>query len=151
MEAQVKRIKDVTVVSIAGRLHIDHSLAFRKNSMLKLRGHKVAFALAGLQFVGSNGIQSFFRCLIELSQDSGTTVRVVGLHKDFRRLFSAEEWARVLFHDDLDSALTHFELPVPAVAPVTVLPDFAQGSAGPVVVEDHNSNSASEKSMRSAA
>ncbi len=157
MEAQVRRIKDVTVVSIAGRLDIDHSLAFRKNSLAKLKGQKVAFVFSSLQFVGSNGIQSFFRCLIDLSMDQVTRICIAGLHKDFRRLFSVEDWGRVAFRDDLDQALLQFDEVVAAanevvaVATTVAMPAFAVEVETVKNQDLQNSNSDSEKSMRSAA
>ncbi len=145
MDAQVRKVNNVTIVSITGRLDIDRSLLFRKNCLPQLIGQKLAFALEGLQFVGSTGIQSFFKSIMDLAVAKNTHVKVVGLHRDFKRLFTETEWESVHFCETLDLALESFDNPQSWLEQKAAAPQAIRASEVTTVIAQTDSSTGGDQ------
>lgn len=100
MEARMKRLGDVTVISIKGALTIEETQPFREACLRRFSGHKVVFNMEGAAFVGSTGIQAFLETLQGIQRDSSYGVRVVGVRSEFRRMISSLEEGRIEFFED---------------------------------------------------
>ena len=98
MEAKLDQVGDVFVVRLVGKIDLETQQNFRNLCKSRFQKAPVVFCLAGLKFVGSSGIQSFFRTLCELNSENPHRIRVTGVKEDFLRLlnYSKNRRQRVL-------------------------------------------------------
>lgn len=115
MRAEVKKHGDVTIISIAGILHIEETQPFREICKKRFMGEKIVFNMSGANFVGSTGLQSFMDAVKGLDEAGTHGVKVVGLKPEFKRLFASIENARFQYFEDLRSAVDAF-LHAPALS-----------------------------------
>lgn len=110
MEAKLQVQGDVTVVRLSGKIDIEKSQNFTQVCRKTFRGKKIVFCLTGLQFVGSSGIQSFFRALGELHTGCPYGIRLAGVNADFQRMLHYTAVPGVPVHDSVDRAVHSFLL-----------------------------------------
>lgn len=110
MEAKLQVHGDVTVVQLSGKIDIEKSQNFTQVCRRSFRGKKVVFCLNGLQFVGSSGIQSFFRALGELHVGSPFGIRLSGVSADFQRMLHYSAVPGLAIHETIDRAIHSYLL-----------------------------------------
>lgn len=110
MQTSLHQVGDITVVQVSGKLNLEKNEMFREACLKRLTGKKVVFALEGLQFVGSTGIQMFFRTLADLHAGNPGEVKIAGLKADFLRLFQYTAPASLELYPGLESALKGYSL-----------------------------------------
>lgn len=110
MEAKLQVHGDVTVVQLSGKIDIEKSQNFTQVCRRTFRGKKVVFCLTGLQFVGSSGIQSFFRALGELHTGSPFGIRLSGVSPDFQRMLHYSAVPGLAIHETIDRAIHSYLL-----------------------------------------
>lgn len=109
MEAKLQKLGDVTVVQITGQLSIESNVNFRNVCLRAFSHQRVVFSLDGLQFVGSSGIQGFFRALHEIHQGNRYGVRISGLKPDFVRVLQYTTISNLEIHESVETAVQSFE------------------------------------------
>lgn len=111
MEAKLQVHGDVTVVRLSGKIDIENSQNFTEICRRTFRRKKVVFCLNGLQFVGSSGIQTFFRALGELHTGSPHGIRLASVNADFQRMlrYTSEE-APLPIHENVETAVHSYLL-----------------------------------------
>lgn len=109
MEAKLDQRGDILVVHVSGQLDLEKSQNFRDVCLKNLKHKKLVFSLEGLQFVGSSGIQTFFRALNEIHASNPFGLRVTGLKADFQRLFQYTATAELKTFSALDEAVYSFQ------------------------------------------
>lgn len=113
MRAEVKKLGDVTIISIVGTLEIEETQPFREACKKRLLGEKLVFNLSGANFVGSTGLQSFMEA-VKVIDDSGSHgVKMVGAKPEFRRLFASLENSRLQYFEDVRTAVIAFTQTIP--------------------------------------
>lgn len=110
MDARVKRLGDVTVISITGSLNIEETQPFREACLKHFVGKKVIFNLSAASFVGSTGLQAFLETVSAVEKSTGHGVRIVSAKSEFRRLFSSLEAKRIEFFESEGPALKEWPL-----------------------------------------
>lgn len=120
MKAAVKRMGDVTVISIEGVLEIEHTQPFRQICIQKFVGQKLVFNMRSASFVGSTGLQSFLDTVKTIDASNSYGLKMVGVKPEFRRLLANIETQKLSFFDEVNSAVQSFTLPPPEVLPVSV-------------------------------
>lgn len=113
MQTTIHQVGEIAVVQVSGKLTLEKNEMFRAACLKRLHGRKVVFALEGLQFVGSTGIQIFFRTLADLHLGNPGGVKIAGLKADFLRLFHYTAPAGLELHPEIESALRGYSL-IPA-------------------------------------
>lgn len=111
MEARLRRMGDVTVISISGSLTIEETQPFREVCVRKFAGQKVIFNMQRANFVGSTGIQAFLETLQSMDPGAQHGVRMVGVRTEFKRIISNLESQKIEFFEDDDGALRDWLLP----------------------------------------
>lgn len=109
MEAKLQKHGEITVVQVSGQLNIEANSHFRDVCLKQLAHQRVVFNLEGLQFVGSSGIQAFFRALGEIHEGNRFGVRVSGLKPDFVRILQYTTISSLSIHEDVDGAVKSFD------------------------------------------
>lgn len=95
----------VKVVQVSGRLQIEKAAFFKKILSDNLKGSKVVFVMDQLSFVGSTGIQVFFRAIEEARKDHQIDSAIVGLKPDFKKFMSLVGIQTLDFHEKIEQAL----------------------------------------------
>lgn len=109
MEAKIKAVGDVTVVTLVGKLEIEKSSGFKKACIEAFQGKKVVFSFEQLQFVGSTGIQSYFSILNDLNTSSAEPVKLANVKPDFMRVLAYSSLQGLEVHEDVPKALASFQ------------------------------------------
>lgn len=122
MRAEVRKHGDVTIISIAGILHIEETQPFREICKKRFMGEKIVFNMSLANFVGSTGLQSFMEAVKGLDEAGDHGVKVVGLKPEFKRLFASVENARFQYFEDLRTAVGAFAYAPPVEATATPRP-----------------------------
>ncbi len=117
MKAGVKKMGDVTVISIEGKLEIEHTQPFRQICLQKFVGQKLVFNMHSANFVGSTGLQSFLDTVKTIDSSNSHGLKMVGVKPEFRRLLANIEAQRLSFFDEVQSAVQSFSLPPPEILP----------------------------------
>lgn len=86
MQVKMEQRGDIKVVHVSGKLSLERNQFFREACLKALSNEKVIFCLRDLEFVGSSGIQVFFRTLSDLRQTTSSEVILTDVSTDFRRL-----------------------------------------------------------------
>lgn len=115
MKAEVKKMGDVTVISIVGTLPIEATQAFRDVCKNRPLGTKIVFNMRGAHFVGSTGLQPFMEAVSAIDQSGEFGLKMVGAKPEFRRLFASLENARLEYFEDISSAVVSFVRPINAL------------------------------------
>lgn len=113
MEAKIQRHGDITVVQLRGQIDLEKNQNFRQFCFQQLADKKAVFCLDGLQFVGSSGIQVFFRTLEEIHARSKHGIKVSGLKPDFLRVLRYTAVSRLEVHETSEFAVRSFETGIP--------------------------------------
>lgn len=113
MEAKLQRHGDVTVVHLHGQIDLEKNQNFRQFCLREFKEKKVVFSLDGLQFVGSSGIQVFFRTLAEIHAGSKHGIKIAGLKPDFMRVLRYAALPTLEVHETADFALESFATGIP--------------------------------------
>lgn len=113
MEAKLERHGDITVVHLRGKLDLENNLNFRSVCLNKFTQQKVIFCLRDLRFVGSSGIQTFFRTLKDIHARNKYGIKVSGLKADFMRLLQYTAVAGLEIHESSDVAVQSFVTGIP--------------------------------------
>lgn len=108
MEAKLKSLGEIAIVSIRGNLDIEETQPFREVCMKHLSAKKVIFNMEDATFVGSTGIHSFLETIKDLNGLSSYGVKVVGVKSEFRRLIMNLELTGVEIHDSETAAITSY-------------------------------------------
>lgn len=108
MEAKLQKHGEITVVQVSGQINIEANSHFREVCLKQLAHQRVVFNLEGLQFVGSSGIQAFFRALSEIHDGNRYGVRLSGLKPDFVRILQYTTISSLSIHENVDGALRSF-------------------------------------------
>jgi len=107
VETKTQQIGDVTVVEMAGRLHIGNSLIYVENAINRLIDtgtRKLVLDLAKLEYIDSSGLGMLIGCAGRMQQ-SGGRMRVAGAHGTVANIFQVVHAGRILQLDaDVDSA-----------------------------------------------
>lgn len=112
MKADLQKQGDVFVISIAGKLEIEQTQPFRTACVDKLMGKKIVFNMEQANFVGSTGLQPFLDTIAQIDQKNSFGLKIVGVKPEFRRVISNLETTKVSFHEDMNSAIGSFALPI---------------------------------------
>lgn len=136
MKAAMRRMGDVTVISIEGILDIEHTQPFRRVCLEKLLSRKVIFNMSSANFVGSTGLQSFLETIRALDHHCEHGLKMVGVKAEFRRLFASLESPKLSYFEEVNHAVASFALPPPV--PQTILE--ATGSEAAVVTSESDLN-----------
>lgn len=136
MDAKVQEHGEVTVVHMAGQLNLEKSQFFREVCLKQLAGKKLVFSMEGLKFVGSSGIQTFFKTLHEIQAINPYGVKISGVKPDFLRIFNYTETSGLQIHESIEVAVQSFSVPPITAAPVASVPAPASlnphsGAQGP--------------------
>lgn len=116
MEAKMRQLGEFTIVHLSGKLNLEKNQPFRDVCLKTLSDKRVVFCLDGLQFVGSSGIQSFFRTLSEIHGGNRFGIKISGLTADFVRIFQYTAVSGLEVHENLDNAMRSFSSPVAALS-----------------------------------
>jgi anti-anti-sigma factor len=122
MKATIKHHGEIAIVHIQGPLDIEKTQPFRDACTKHFFGSKVIFNFEQASFVGSTGIQPFVEAIRIVSAKSDTSLKLVGLKTEFRRIFSNVEIQGVEIFDTESIAIESFSRPIPLSA--VVLPDI---------------------------
>jgi len=114
MEAKIQRHGDITVVQLRGQIDLEKNQNFRQFCLRQLADKKVIFCLEGLQFVGSSGIQVFFRTLQDVHARNKHGIKVSGLKPDFLRVFRYTAVSDLDVHETSDFAVRSFQTGIPS-------------------------------------
>jgi anti-anti-sigma factor len=117
MRAAVKRLGDVTVISIEGMLEIEYTQPFREVCLHRFLGQKLVFNMSQTHFVGSTGLNSFLDTVQKIDAGNTFGLKLVGVKPEFRRLFASLETQRLSFFEDIDRAVVSFSQPAPVAEP----------------------------------
>lgn len=118
MKAAVKKMGDVTVISIEGVLEIEHTQPFRQICLKKFIGEKLVFNMKSANFVGSTGLQSFLDTVKTLDSSNSFGLKVVGAKPEFRRLLANIETQKLTFFEEVNAAVLAFTQPPPTPEPI---------------------------------
>lgn len=108
MEAKLQRQGEVTVVRLSGKIELETNHSFRDVCLRQFANQKVVFCMREVQFVGSSGIQAFFRALGEIHAGSRHGIKVAGVQGDFLRLFQHTGVTGLEIHESSDLAVRSF-------------------------------------------
>ncbi|MBX2986550.1 MAG: STAS domain-containing protein [Bdellovibrionaceae bacterium] len=111
MITKVHQLGDVTVVQVSGQLNLEQNESFRHACLKSLQSQRVVFCLDGLKFVGSSGIQGFFRALGEVNDLNPHGVKISGVKQDFLRVLQYTMPAGLEIHESVDAAVSRFAIP----------------------------------------
>lgn len=120
MKAALKKMGDVTVISIEGVLEIEQTQPFRKICLERFLGQKLVFNMSDAHFVGSTGLQSFLDTIKKIDDANEFGLKLVGVKPEFRRMLSAMETRRLSFFEELNHAVESFSAPPPEEVTTTV-------------------------------
>lgn len=129
MRAAVKKMGDVTVISIEGILDIEHTQPFRQICLDKFVREKLVFNMQSASFVGSTGLQSFLDTIQKIDATNTFGLKLVGVKPEFRRLLASLETQKLSFFEEINSAVESFR--APAAPAITV-------ESVPLTVETHS-------------
>lgn len=144
MEAKIQRHGDITVVSLSGRLDLEKNQNFRTVCLRKFLNQKTIFCLQDLQFVGSSGIQTFFRTLQEIHTLNKHGIKISGVKADFLRLLQYTAVSALEVHESTEVAVQSFVTGIPGGIQIVATPtdlsendvsgeDSAEAEAGVVM------------------
>jgi anti-sigma B factor antagonist len=106
-ETKTQQIGDVTVVEMAGRLHLGNSLMYAENAINKLiegGTRKLVIDLAKLEYLDSSGLGMLIGCSGRIEQ-AGGRMRVACASGPVAQVFALVHAERILqFDADLESA-----------------------------------------------
>lgn len=108
MQAKLKKLEDdVVVVSLSGRVDIENSEPFRQACVQRFSklSENVIFNLEDLSFVGSNGITSFVRSIVELNKQKSDALKFCKVSSEFKRIFAASPLQDVEIYETQDEAV----------------------------------------------
>jgi anti-anti-sigma factor len=108
MEAKVKNLGEVTIVTIRGSLDIEKTQPFREACLRHLLGKKVVFNMENAAFVGSTGLTAFLETIRTLSEENLHGLKVVGVQAEFKRIFQNLEIQKLQMHESEAGALSSF-------------------------------------------
>ena len=108
MEVKTEQLGEVTVVHVSGKLNLEKNMSFREACLRSLSNQKIVFSLRHLQFVGSSGIQSFFRTLSEIHQKTSCEVKIAEVNPDFLRLLQYAALPDLEIMPSVETALSRF-------------------------------------------
>lgn len=108
MEIKIRKVEDISIVQISGRLDFETASHFHKLSNLSLQGGKCVFNLQGLQFVGSCGISTFLDSVMIFIQTKSLNAKFCQVGSEFRKLFLSRSVPVVSFFDSELSAIQAF-------------------------------------------
>lgn len=134
MEAKLQRHGDITIVHLRGKLDLEKNQNFRTVCMAQFLNQKVIFCLKDLQFVGSSGIQTFFRTLQEVHQLNKHGIKVAGVKADFLRILQYTAVSGLEVHENSDVAVQSFVTGIPGGLQMVSTP--ADAPIEDVVAED---------------
>ena len=103
MEAKVLKKNGITVVNLKGFIDIETAEPFRTACIKSLgsKGSKVVFNLAGLNFVGSNGILPFVETLHDLCDQETVEIKFCSVSSEFQKIFKASPLRDIeIFNDE---------------------------------------------------
>jgi anti-sigma B factor antagonist len=107
VETTTQQIGDVTVLEMAGRLHLGNSLSYAENSINRLidgGARKLVIDLARLDYIDSSGLGMLIYCSGRMEHNGGR-MRVAGAGGAVSRVFEIAHADRVLHFDaDLELA-----------------------------------------------
>lgn len=108
MQAQVDSIGEVKVVRLIGKIDMETQKNFRDLCFKKLHASKVVFCLADLKFVGSTGIQTFFRTLSDLNTENPNRIKIAGVKMDFLRVLRYSSPSLLDIHESIEGAIQSY-------------------------------------------
>lgn len=108
MEAKLDQVGEVTVVRLKGKINLEAQQNFRSLCQCRFSEGKVVFCLSDLQFVGSSGIQSFFRTLAEMNAEDPHRVRLAGVKQDFLRVLNYSAPSALGVYESIEGAVQSF-------------------------------------------
>ena len=111
MEVKTEKLGAVTVVHVSGKLNLEKNMSFREACLRSLSNQKIVFSLRNLQFVGSSGIQSFFRTLSEIHRKTSCEVKVADVNPDFLRILQYAALPDLEIMPSLEMAVNRFSSP----------------------------------------
>jgi anti-anti-sigma factor len=118
MRAEITKNGEITVVRLEGQISFDTIPSFRDHCMNKLKGEKVIFDLAQLNFVGSTGITSFFEIIKDLVELKVLDLKFCSVKTEFQRLLLAWFSDHVEIYELKEHALHAFLNPMPKNTPL---------------------------------
>ncbi len=110
MEAHLEVLGDFTVIKVIGPIESQKNEVFREICRNKMQSKKVIFCLENMKFVGSSGIQIFFKTLEDLNMQNPFGVKVTGLSADFQKLLSAGQPPQFSIFINLQQAIESFSV-----------------------------------------
>ncbi len=108
MEVKTEKIGSVTVVRVSGKLNLEKNLAFREACLRSLSQQKIVFCLKDLQFVGSSGIQTFFKTLSDIHQTRFCEIKIANVNPDFLRVLEYAALPSLEIMPSLEMAMSRF-------------------------------------------
>lgn len=122
MEAKLKTLGSVSVISLIGSLDIEETQILHRACTRNFLSQKLILDMSEAVFVGSTGIQAFLETVRMLSATCPFPVQMVGAKSEFRRIFA-----------NLELANLHFcETQKEAVQKLTVAPGLSLVTGNPV-------------------
>lgn len=115
MEAKLKSLGEIAIVSIRGALDIEQTQPFREACLKHLSSKKVIFNMQDATFVGSTGIQPFLDTIKTLSEGNQQAIKIVGVKSEFRRLLMNLELSGLEIHESETAAISSYFNPKPVV------------------------------------
>jgi len=113
VETNTKEVAGVTVIELAGRLHMGNSLTYVESAINRFIDggtRKLVLDLAKLDYVDSSGLGMLIGCNGRMEQ-SGGRMRVAGAHGAVAKVFEVVHAGRILQLDaDVGSACNHLSL-----------------------------------------
>lgn len=122
MEAKLQKHGDVTVVHLSGKIDLEKNQNFRTVFTKQFLNQKVIFCLQNLQFVGSSGIQTFFRTLQEIHSLNKHGIKVSGVKADFLRILQYTAVSNLEVHENAEVAVQSFVTGIPGGIQIVATP-----------------------------
>jgi anti-anti-sigma factor len=115
MEAKLKNLGEISIVSISGSLDIEETQPFREACLKHFAAKKVIFNMEDTTFVGSTGIQPFLDTIRALNETSHLGIKVVGVKSEFKRLIMNLELNGLEIHESETAAISSYFNPKPVL------------------------------------
>lgn len=109
MDAKVSYQGDCAIVQISGKINLEKTPSFKSVVLKNFKDRRVVFCLQQLQFVGSSGIQNFFKAVSEISQQNKYGVKLSGVNADFMRLLQFGGNNSFQVFENIDQAIQSFQ------------------------------------------
>ncbi|MBC86124.1 MAG: hypothetical protein CL677_03005 [Bdellovibrionaceae bacterium] len=113
MRAQMKKIDDISIVYLSGKMNLDSAENFQTICENSFVGKKIIFGLQDLSFVGSTGISVFLDTLNSYFRKCAQPVKMFSVSSEFDRIFSANLESYINFETENLAVLSFYQQATP--------------------------------------